>query len=64
MFTIFWIERGKDEAVIGIASQLINQNLIEKHGRLGQANTKWKYEFKANKMKKYHSLVNVIDYEY
>lgn len=40
MFTIFWIGRGKDEATIGIASQPINQNLIEKHGRLGQANTK------------------------
>lgn len=40
MFTIFWIERGKDEAAIGIASQLINQTLPEKHARLGQANTK------------------------
>lgn len=40
MFTIFWIERGKDEAAIGIASQLINQTLPGKHARLGQANTK------------------------
>lgn len=40
MFTIFWIERGKDEGATGIASQLINQNLPEKHVRLGRANKK------------------------